>query len=567
MIGSALGWLILFWGVWLARDADMISSGNVLTYPFSFSASHGQGETLIDSLPPCANVSLAGVMFKILANGCTRKNTSDEQAQCVLEKTGVMNLPQICISCLAISATGGFSPNRILKDCVLTSQGEVNLPGLLVLSKRPLINPVVKYFLPFTRTTVRRGYIHFQDEEVGDISCTHLTPDLGPTYVEPNLSGIFSNYAEQQLYEIITMVTDLSSASRVVIMGDLNCGPSLPGRNIQEEFETSYYHFIMSGYNNPYIKKVGLCTYCRGNPLTLAQNELTSSPPENTILDHILVRGIHVSFTQRVFTENVPGLLIPPSDHYGVQSTVVNKNSNFQVAVDFNVTFIRFNAMARMDYSIQIDPIHADLNQGCLNEGSEILTLQCLYEKAGYFDMSRSCISCVSLTGFDYGTLLKNCFVKKTRSNLPGLLVLSKRKLIGPKNLVEKYGSWEKQNLDETKKLANSFPNNGGRAIIMGDLNAGPFTPIQGDEGYHMDSYKYYLDQGFLPSLDSECTYCIENPLSIDDVNSIIDHILVRPPANENKKYSAERVFRNSIPGEKFPPSDHYGVLLNIEEQ
>lgn len=73
-----------------------------------------------------------------------------------------MNLPQICISCLAISATGGFSPNRILKDCVLTSQGEVNLPGLLVLSKRPLINPVVKYFLPFTRTTVRRGYIHFQ---------------------------------------------------------------------------------------------------------------------------------------------------------------------------------------------------------------------------------------------------------------------------------------------------------------------------------------------------------------------------------------------------------------------
>lgn len=69
---------------------------------------------------------------------------------------------------------------------------------------------------------------------------------------------------------------------------------------------------------------------------------------------------------------------------------------------------------------------------GCLNEGSEILRLQCLYEKAGYFDMSRSCISCVSLTGFDYGTLLKNCFVKRTRSNLPGLLVLSKRKLIGP---------------------------------------------------------------------------------------------------------------------------------------
>lgn len=56
---------------------------------------------------------------------------------------------------------------------------------------------------------------------------------------------------------------------------------------------------------------------------------------------------------------------------------------------------------------------------------------------------------------------------------------------------MEKYGSWEKQNLDETKKLANSFPNNGGRAIIMGDLNAGPFTPIQGDEGYHMGKFLF----------------------------------------------------------------------------
>lgn len=64
-------------------------------------------------------------------------------------------------------------------------------------------------------------------------------------------------------------------------------------------------------------------------------------------------------------------------------------------------------------------------------------------------------------------------------------------------NLVEKYGSWEKQNLDETKKLANSFPNNGGRAIIMGDLNAGPFTPIQGDEGYHMGKFLFCFENSY----------------------------------------------------------------------
>lgn len=64
-------------------------------------------------------------------------------------------------------------------------------------------------------------------------------------------------------------------------------------------------------------------------------------------------------------------------------------------------------------------------------------------------------------------------------------------------NLVEKYGSWEKQNLDETKKLANSFPNSGGRAIIMGDLNAGPFTPIQGDEGYHMGKFLFRFENSY----------------------------------------------------------------------
>lgn len=58
---------------------------------------------------------------------------------------------------------------------------------------------------------------------------------------------------------------------------------------------------------------------------------------------------------------------------------------------------------------------------------------------------------------------------------------------------MEKYGSWEKQNLDETMKLTNSFSNNGRRKIIMGDLNAGPVISIQGDEGYFMGKQKHVV--------------------------------------------------------------------------
>ena len=43
-----------------------------------------------------------------------------------------------------------------------------------------------------------------------------------------------------------------------------------------------------------------------------------------------------------------------------------------------------------------------------------------------------------------------------------------------------------------------------------------------------LDSYNFYKNSGFMPSLDSVCTFCLENPLADDDVNSLIDHVLVR---------------------------------------
>nr|XP_022344388.1 uncharacterized protein LOC111137281 [Crassostrea virginica] len=313
--------------IWLASDVDLIVSFNQLQYPYSYSARHDLERNL---LPPCANVSLAGVLFKILANGCTKKTNSGEQAKCILEKTGVMNLPQRCISCLAIAASGGFSPTKISKDCVLTSQGEVNLPGLLVLSKRPLLYPLVKYFLPFTKTTVKRGFIHFQDEYVGDIACTHLTPNLGTDYLEPNLRGLFNSYEDQNFFESVIMEKELSTAPRAVIMGDLNCGPRVSNTNVKEEFQFGYHQFLIAGYENPYIDRAGLCTYCLDNPLTMDQNQLTATTPANNVLDHVLLRGIRGTVVQRVFTEIIPGLSIPPSDHYGTETTVVNKGNEFQ---------------------------------------------------------------------------------------------------------------------------------------------------------------------------------------------------------------------------------------------
>lgn len=64
--------------------------------------------------------------------------------------------------------------------------------------------------------------------------------------------------------------------------------------------------------------------------------------------------------------------------------------------------------------------------------------------------------------------------------------VYIKKKYFYSENLMTKYGSWEKQNFDETMELVKSFSNHVGPEIILGDLNTGPFTPIQGNEGYFM---------------------------------------------------------------------------------
>ncbi|XP_061171909.1 uncharacterized protein LOC133181413 [Saccostrea echinata] len=312
--------------VWLRRDVELLTSTNQYKYPYFFSAVN----TETSSKPPCANISLISVFFKLLANGCTKRATSAEKAQCATEKTGVLNLPQKCISCLAISSTNDFSFSNLLRDCVVTTQGEVNLPGLLVLSKRPMLYPVVKYFLPSAKKTAYRGYIHFQDVKVGDIVCTHLTPLLGPIYVEPNLQGIFEGYADQNFFETVTLDIYLSSSSRAVIMGDLNCGPGLPEKNIVEECEKSYYQFKLAGYKSPYVERVGLCTYCSDNALGLTQYDMTNQSIQSNIIDHIFVRGVSVVFIQRVLTEYVPGLPYTPSDHYGVQATVVDKGKDLK---------------------------------------------------------------------------------------------------------------------------------------------------------------------------------------------------------------------------------------------
>lgn len=75
---------------------------------------------------------------------------------CVTEKAFFMDLPQDCITCLTmtkLTASAAFS------NCLGSIRNQMNVPGLLVLSKRNLHNTKMVYFRPNVKQLLPRGYL------------------------------------------------------------------------------------------------------------------------------------------------------------------------------------------------------------------------------------------------------------------------------------------------------------------------------------------------------------------------------------------------------------------------
>jgi hypothetical protein len=75
---------------------------------------------------------------------------------CVMEKTGFMKLPQQCITCLTMVKV---SPRSVFNECLGAVENQMNVPGLLILSKRKLLQPKMVYFRPNVKQLLPRGYL------------------------------------------------------------------------------------------------------------------------------------------------------------------------------------------------------------------------------------------------------------------------------------------------------------------------------------------------------------------------------------------------------------------------
>ena len=113
--------------------------------------------------------------------------------------------------------------------------------------------------------------------------------------------------------------------------------------------------------------------------------------------------------------------------------------------------------------------------------------------------------------------------------------------------------------------------NEGGSAILVGDMNCGPGTPLA--RAASPDAFARLANAGFVDpyaELDGRCTFCENNPLNglvtDPEEGALIDHVLVSASASE--VFAAERVlddaFSIEIDGNAIDTahSDHYGIRV-----
>lgn len=129
----------------------------MFTYPYSYSSlhdSHGRLNYSMMQKAPCQGTKsmtfLTCFSQKCHPTGQTLLGLLD----CALKQCKMLELSDFCISCILVSG-----PDHISKHCLGPQALQMNIPGLLVLSKRKLWTPKRTPFIHGVRPFFRREFI------------------------------------------------------------------------------------------------------------------------------------------------------------------------------------------------------------------------------------------------------------------------------------------------------------------------------------------------------------------------------------------------------------------------
>ncbi|XP_013379821.1 uncharacterized protein LOC106151231 [Lingula anatina] len=313
--------------VWEADDLRAIVRAARSQFPYSFSALHVFHTVLSDSssTPACEKASISKVIL-CLSTKCTTL-TGLQGAVCALTacKEGLASLSQDCLSCINRIFASSQVANLTLGDFQARIRTCLGTPypttfGLLLLSKKPLVDPEVINYHEGSSLLLPRGYIKAKIDAY-QIFCTHLTSELNKyIYLEV---GPFTSFKEQSLFEMDSLLkASWPNYVNSILIGDFNSNPAIPANDISGSL-TDTYDLVSQWYFSPYLMKIGKCTYCAENPLIPSARRFQL----NKLYDHIFVPKFcwwsweKLEDARRILDSNIKNKGFPLSDHYGVSVT------------------------------------------------------------------------------------------------------------------------------------------------------------------------------------------------------------------------------------------------------
>ncbi len=243
--------------------------------------------------------------------GSCRDLHGEALARCVVRNCAraALEVSPECLSCITSHPFGSYT--EIVEPCI----GEALSPtprgsstaglvayggsfGTALLSNRPLEDRDV---LVFESTVNARAALYAR---VGSLHvfATHLSP------------GILHEQ-DRQIDQLLPWIeSKCGPGDRVVLVGDLNTGPTIPPHITSHNGELYRRLLIEAGFENPYAKSGARCTFCHGS--------LTSGVHGDPgwLLDHVLCRGFSAQRAERILDGPLTAgsLRTTLSDHCGI---------------------------------------------------------------------------------------------------------------------------------------------------------------------------------------------------------------------------------------------------------
>jgi endonuclease/exonuclease/phosphatase family metal-dependent hydrolase len=264
----------------------------------------------LDGLLECLDTSCDGVC-------------DDELIDCVFANCALdfVFLDNACMSC--VQAEVGGDVDAVEGACTTgdTRYAYEGAFGTGILSAHPLAETEESVF---SSTTNRRSVLHsVADTPAGevDVYCTHLTAvfDVIPY---PRDEGSWEEEQAAQIDDLLAYIDQTASTGLTVLMGDFNTGPEIG--DSAAEVEDNWEVLEASGMSAPYVDAEGSCTYCRGNPLNVGDED-----DPGKVIDHVFIEGFEgEASAELILTEEIEvercgePYTAAYSDHYGVSVTI-----------------------------------------------------------------------------------------------------------------------------------------------------------------------------------------------------------------------------------------------------